>query len=85
MAENSVVRARINGDIKEKAAAVLDRLGLTVSDVMRMVLTRVAHEEALPFDLAPNRITIETLEKSERGEEIHKANDAADLYAKLGI
>jgi len=85
MAENAVVRTRINSEVKDQAAAVLGPMGLTVSDVMRIVITRVAHERALPFDLTPNKLTRETLLKSERGEEVHRAKDAADLFDKLGI
>jgi DNA-damage-inducible protein J len=85
MAENAVVRTRIKSEVKEQATAVLEPMGLTVSDVMRIVLTRVAHERALPFDLTPNKLTRETLRKSARGEEVHRAKDAADLFNKLGI
>ena len=85
MAENAVVRTRIKFEVKEQATAVLEPLGLTVSDVMRIVLTRVAKEGALPFELTPNKLTRETLEKSARGEEVHRAKDAKDLFDKLGI
>lgn len=85
MATNAVVRSRISPEVKEKAAAVLDEMGLTVSDVMRIVLTRVANENALPFDLKPNKLTRETMRKTARGEEVHQAKNAADLYKKLGI
>jgi DNA-damage-inducible protein J len=85
MATNAVVRSRINADVKEKAAAVLGEMGLTVSDVMRIVLTRVANENALPFDLKPNKLTRDTMRKTARDEEVHRANDAADLFNKLGI
>jgi DNA-damage-inducible protein J len=48
-------------------------MGLTVSDVVRIVLTRVAKEKALPFDMrVPNKLTAETLAKSESGEDIHR-------------
>jgi DNA-damage-inducible protein J len=85
MAINSVVRSRISADVKEKATVVLGEMGLTVSDVMRIVLTRVANESALPFDLKPNKLTRETMRKTARGEEVHQAKDAADLFKKLGI
>lgn len=49
MASNALVQTRINADIKERAAAVLDSVGLTVSDAVRILLTRVANEGALPF------------------------------------
>ena len=38
MAENSVVRARINERIKDEAAALLGAMGLTVSDAFRMMM-----------------------------------------------
>jgi len=85
MATNAVVRSRIDADVKEKATAVLEEMGLTVSDVMRIVLTRVAKENALPFDLKPNKLTRETMRKTARGAEVHQAKDAADLFDKLGI
>jgi DNA-damage-inducible protein J len=85
MAENAVVRTRIKADVKEQATAVLEPMGLTVSDVMRIVLTRVAHDGALPFELTPNKLTRETLRKSKRGEGVHRAKGAKDLFDKLGI
>ena len=85
MATNAVVRSRIRADVKEKAAAVLEDMGLTVSDVVRIVLTRVANEETLPFELKPNKLTRETMRKTARGIEVHKAKNAADLFKKLGI
>ena len=46
MPANDYVRARIDPVIKNEAAAVLAKMGLTVSDLCRMALTRVAHENA---------------------------------------
>lgn len=46
---NALVQTRIDPDVKERAAEVLDNLGLTVSDVVRILLTRIAKEGALPM------------------------------------
>src|SRR3546814_19066860 len=51
MAATAFVRARIDETLKDAAAAVLAELGLTVSEVVRMPLTRVAKDHALPFEL----------------------------------
>lgn len=51
MASSDVVRARIEGHIKKEATIVLAQMGLSVSDVIRMLLTRVAADKALPFDI----------------------------------
>ena len=52
MPANAIVQARVNAKVKAEAAAVLDNMGLTVSDAVRILLTRVAREGALPFDFA---------------------------------
>jgi DNA-damage-inducible protein J len=49
-----VVRARIDGHIKEEATNVLAGMGLSVSDAIRILLTRIAADKALPFDI--NRV-----------------------------
>lgn len=69
MSANAVVRARIDGHIKEEASAVLAAMGLTVSDAFRIMLTRVAHERALPFEpLVPNATTIAAMKEARRGK-----------------
>lgn len=65
MASNAVVRARVDEQVKEKATAVLAKMGLTVSDVVRMTLTRVANDSALPFELKiPNAETRAAMEET---------------------
>lgn len=65
MAATAFVRARIDETLKDEAAAVLAELGLTVSDVVRMTLTRVAKDRALPFELkVPNAETRAAIEAS---------------------
>src|ERR1039458_2885532 len=51
MAANALVQTRIDPAVKERAAAVLGELGITVSDAVRILLTRTANEGALPFML----------------------------------
>ena len=68
MAANQLVQTRIDGASKEEAAAVLAAMGLTVSDAVRMLLTKVAHDHALPFDaLIPNATTIAAMRESRAG------------------
>jgi DNA-damage-inducible protein J len=68
MAANQLVQARIDGTIKEEAAAVLATMGLTVSDAVRLLLTRIAREHALPFDpLIPNATTIAAMKEVRAG------------------
>ena len=54
MAANSLVQTRIDPGVKARATAVLEELGMTVSDAVRILLTRTANEGALPFPLVAN-------------------------------
>ena len=68
MPANKLVQARIDGAVKEEAAAVLSAMGLTVSDAVRLLLTRVAHDKALPFaPLTPNETTIAAMREARAG------------------
>jgi DNA-damage-inducible protein J len=53
MPANALVQTRIDPVLKKRAAVVLKKLGITVSDAVRILLTRTANEGELPF--APTR------------------------------
>ena len=83
MAANQLVQTRIDGAIKEEAAAVLAAMGLTVSDAVRLLLTKVAHDKALPFEpLTPNATTIQAM-KDARAGKVTKAADLDALFTAL--
>lgn len=68
MAANVLVQVRVDGAVKDEAAAVLAAMGLTVSDAVRMMLARVAREKALPFALlVPNDATTEAMKEASQG------------------
>lgn len=56
MPANALVQTRIDSAVKERAAAVLSAAGITVSDAVRILLTRTANEGALPFTLTQNAV-----------------------------
>ncbi|WP_353431632.1 type II toxin-antitoxin system RelB/DinJ family antitoxin [Polynucleobacter sp. MWH-UH23A] len=83
MTANAVVRARINGNIKEEATAVLAAMGLTPSDAFRIMMTRVAKEKALPFEpLIPNEETIEAMKEARKGK-LKSFSSVDDLMTDL--
>jgi DNA-damage-inducible protein J len=54
MTANALIQTRIDPAVKSRAAEVLGSLGLTLSDAVRILLTRTANEGALPFELVVN-------------------------------
>lgn len=51
MPANALIQTRIDPKVKQRATEVLETMGLTVSDAVRILLTRTANEGALPFPL----------------------------------
>jgi DNA-damage-inducible protein J len=51
MSASALVQTRIDPAVKKRASAVLQEQGITVSDAVRILLTRTANEGALPFEL----------------------------------
>ena len=80
---DSVVRARIDTNIKERAADALADMGLSVSDAIRLLLVRVADERRLPFEVkAPNATTRRAMAELEAGKG-YSADSVAAMMAEL--
>ncbi len=83
MNTTTMVHVRIDEQIKEQATEALAAMGLSVSDAVRVLLTRVAAEKALPFSLkVPNKTTIAAMQEARK---ISKArfNSADELMRDL--
>ena len=83
MTANAVVRAKINGDIKKEATAVLAAKDLTPSDAFRILMTKIAKEKALPFDpFVPNEKTIAAMKEAREGK-LKSLTSVDDLMVDL--
>jgi len=83
MISDSVVRARINGKVKDEASDILGAMGLTLSDAYRMLLIRVVEDRALPFDLLnPNEETIAAMREA-RTKRLPSYDSAEALFSEL--
>ena len=85
MTTDTFVRARINSDVKARAAEALQAMGLSVSDAIRLLLVRVADEKRLPFAIqVPNATTANAMKELEAGKG-KRFGSAEDLFEDLGI
>lgn len=65
----TVIRAVIDEKLKQEASTVLNECGLTMSEAIRLLMTRVVKERGLPFELfRPSPETLEALDELDRGE-----------------
>ncbi len=85
MSNDTVVRARINSDIKMEAMEALEAMGLTISDAIRLLLLRVAEEKQLPFVVkVPNAATAKAMEELEDGGGM-RYSSVEEAFKDLGI
>jgi DNA-damage-inducible protein J len=85
MAADTVVRARIDNATKQRAAAALDAMGLSISDAIRLLMLRIADEQRLPFAVeVPNAATRRAMKELEGGKGKTYAS-TAEMMKDLGV
>jgi len=83
MPATEMVHVRIDKRVKAQAAKTLSAMGLSVSDAVRVLLTRVAAERALPFEVkVPNSTTLAAMREARKGG-LPSFNDVAELMDDL--
>jgi DNA-damage-inducible protein J len=83
MPATEMVHVRIEKRIKTQAAKTLAAMGLSVSDAVRVLLTRVAKEKSLPFEVkVPNAATAEAMQEARKAK-LRSFRKVPDLMADL--
>ncbi len=82
MSQTSVIHARIDPATKTATEKVLDALGLTPTEAIRLFYRQIALRKEFPLELrVPNKLTAATLAKSDAGREIERFATTKELYA----
>ena len=82
-AATEMVHVRIDRRVKERASRTLAPMGPSISAAVRVLLTRVASEKALPFEVkVPNTVTTAAMRESRKGG-LPAFNTVSDLMADL--
>lgn len=72
MQAETYVKAKVAPEIKEYATAVLDRMGLSMTEAIKLYLLSIIREEKLPFEICavdlPNETTKRAMMAADRGE-----------------
>jgi len=79
--KTAAVHTRIQPEIKEQAEGILQRLGLSPTEAIRMFYTQITLRNGLPFDVSiPNDETIRALEDSRSGRNLERFNSTEELF-----
>ncbi|QNI31287.1 type II toxin-antitoxin system RelB/DinJ family antitoxin [Alloacidobacterium dinghuense] len=85
MSSTTMVHVRVDEKVKEQASETLAKMGMSVSDAVRMMLVRVAAEKALPFEVrVPNATTVKTMRAADKKKGKRFSSSKA-LFKDLGI
>ena len=84
--QTSMLHVRIDEATKVQAQKALKSMGISVSDAVRLFLTRVVAEQAIPFEVrVPNTQTTHAMQEADALIEAKKArfNTVEDLFHDL--
>ncbi len=79
--KTAVIHARIEPQTKLKAEGVLQRLGITPTEAIRIFYRQISLRGGLPFAVEiPNSCTAKTLEKSRKNEEVAEFSSVDEMF-----
>ena len=79
MAKSEMIRARVEPELKHKAEAVLDTLGITPTEAITLFYKQVTLYQGLPFPVRiPNAATRKALREMRAGKNIETFNNVSE-------
>lgn len=86
MAKTAFVRARIEPELKECVEKILEKLGLTQTEAIKIFYKQIELYQGLPFEIKiPNSTTKKAVADSIKGKDQKQFNTANELFDDLGI
>lgn len=75
------VNARVEPKLKEDAERVLDALGLSTTDAIRVFFKQIVHFRGIPFDVRlPNRTTRKAMEQARKSQYLKSFHSAENHF-----
>lgn len=85
MGETTTMHIRLDPELKREATEAFRRLGLSPSEAVRMFLTRVVAQQAIPFDInVPNAKTRSAIRELRKARGPEHPNSAGKQARALG-
>ncbi len=82
MSQTAVIHARIDPATKAATERILESIGLTPTEAIRLLYRQIAMSGEFPIELrTPNAATAKVLTEVDRGEDVETFDTAEDLYA----
>lgn len=84
MSKTATVRARVVPELKERAEAMLDEMGLSATTAITLFYRQIIQRRALPFEVRlPTAATRRAMQAARTGRGVVSAESMDELFAKL--
>ena len=81
-----MIRARLEPELKAEVDKIFEELGLTTTEAITLFYHQVRARKGIPFELTiPNEITMETVRKTDAGQEMSEYADMDEFRKKMNI
>ena len=78
----ATIHARIDEKTKAESESLLRKIGMTPTEAVRLLYRQIALRKEFPLELrVPNNLTAQTLDLSDRGEEIESFDSLESMVA----
>lgn len=82
--KTAFIRARIDSELKHKVECLLNQMGLSPTEAIRMFYKQIELQNGLPFHVKiPNKVTEETFQMTDKKQELVYCDNADDMFRKL--
>ena len=84
MSRTVTVRARMAPGLKSEVETLLEQLGVTTTDAINMFFSQIRLRKGIPFSIEmPNKITRQTFEATDRGEDLRAYKNLDEMFKAL--
>lgn len=81
---NTKIQARIDESLKEHGERILEQIGITTSELMRMTFRQVVMRQGLPFDAKiPDADTLESFKEAKEPKKITRYTNAGEAMSDM--
>ena len=85
-AKTGMIRARIDPELKIRAEAILETVGLSASDAIRLFYKQITLADGLPFPVkVPNARIRKAIRDADAGKDLTHYASADEMFKDLGI
>lgn len=88
---NSLIQARVDSKVREDAENIMDQLGISINEAIRMFLMQVIIHKGIPFkptlkpEYEPNEMLQQVIADVENKKDLTRYKDTDEMWHDLGL